>query len=126
MTASADGFDAVVVGSGPNGLTGAITLAAAGRRVLLVEGAREFGGGLRSFTLDGAVCDMCATVLPLARASEAFRNLDLPVTWAEPEIQAAHPLDGADAVLVHRDEALTAAGLARDAADGGLGIGGRG
>ena len=107
----ADGFDAVVVGSGPNGLSGAITLAAAGRRVLLVEAAGEFGGGLRSFNLGGAVCDMCATVLPLARASRAFRDLDLPVEWAEPEIQAAHPLDGQDAVLVHRDVTRTAAGL---------------
>jgi phytoene dehydrogenase-like protein len=119
-----DGFDAVVVGSGPNGLIGAITLAAAGRRVLLLEGAEEFGGGLRSFTLDGAVCDMCATVLPLARASKAFRDLDLPVEWAEPAIQAAHPLDGQDAVLVYRDEALTAAGLTGD--ETGRGPGGDG
>jgi phytoene dehydrogenase-like protein len=118
---TADGFDAVVVGSGPNGLVGAITLVAAGRRVLLVEGAGEFGGGLRSFTLDGAICDMCATVLPLVKASPAFRELDLAVEWAEPEIQAAHPLDGQDAVLVHRDEALTAAGLTGSAADGGPG-----
>ena len=60
---------------------------------------------------------MCATVLPLARASAAFRNLDLPVDWAFPPVQAAHPLDGQDAVLVHRDVAETAAGLgsARDA-----------
>jgi len=114
---TADGFDAVVVGSGPNGLIGAITLAGAGRRVLLLEAAAEFGGGLRSFEVDGAVCDMCATVLPLARASRAFRDLDLPVDWAEPEIQAAHPLDGQDAVLVHRDEVLTARslGTGRDA-----------
>ena len=112
--ATADGFDAVVVGSGPNGLIGAITLAAAGRRVLLVEGAGEFGGGLRGFTLDGAECDMCATVLPLAKASRAFRDLDPPVEWAEPAIQAAHPLDGQDAVLVYRDEARTAAGLTRN------------
>lgn len=111
MGSTADGFDAVVVGSGPNGLSGAVTLAGAGLRVLLVEGAEEFGGGLRSFDLDGAVCDMCATVLPFARASRAFRNLDLPVEWAEPEIEAAHPLDGRDAVLVHRDVARTAAGL---------------
>ena len=104
-------FDAVVVGSGPNGLAGAITLAGAGRRVLLVEGAEEFGGGLRSFTLDGAVCDMCATVLPLTRASKAFRDLDLDIEWAEPEVQAAHPLDGQAAVLVYRDEDQTERGL---------------
>jgi len=117
--AGADGFDAVVVGSGPNGLIGATMLAEAGLRVLLLEGAEEFGGGLRSapLTLDGFTHDICATVLPLARASAAFRDLDLPVEWSFPRVQAAHPLDGQDAVLVHRDVAETAAGLgsARDA-----------
>lgn len=118
--AAADGFDAVVVGSGPNGLIGANLLADAGLKVLLLEGAGEFGGGLRSaaLTLDGFTHDLCATVLPLARAAAAFRDLDLPVEWALPPVQAAHPLDGQDAVLVHRDVAQTAAGLgsARDAA----------
>ena len=118
--AGADGFDAVVVGSGPNGLIGAITLAEAGLRVLLLEAAGEFGGGLRSapLTLKGFTHDMCATVLPLARASAAFRGLDLPVEWSFPRVQAAHPLDGQDAVLVYRGVAETAAGLgsARDAA----------
>jgi phytoene dehydrogenase-like protein len=111
--AGADGFDAVVVGSGPNGLIGAVTLAEAGLRVLLLEGAGEFGGGLRSaaLTLDGFTHDTCATVLPLARASAAFRDLRLPIEWAFPQVQAAHPLDGQDAVLVHRDVARTAAGL---------------
>ncbi len=111
---AADGFDAVVVGSGPNGLIGAVTLAEAGLRVLLVEAAEEFGGGLRSGQLtglDGFTHDWCATVLPLARASAAFRDLDLPVEWAFPAVQAAHPLDGQQAVLVHRDVAETAAGL---------------
>lgn len=119
--AEADGFDAVVVGSGPNGLVGAVTLARAGLRVLLVEAAGEFGGGLRSGPLtglDGFTHDFCATVLPLARASAAFRGLDLDVEWAFPEVQAAHPLDGQDAVLVHRDVTRTADGLGsrRDAA----------
>lgn len=110
----ADGFDAVVVGSGPNGLIGAVTLARAGLKVLLLEAADEFGGGLRSGPLtglDGFTHDMCATVLPLARASAAFRDLDLDVEWAFPAVQAAHPLDGQDAVLVHRDVARTADGL---------------
>ena len=110
----ADGFDAVVVGSGPNGMIGAVTLARAGLKVLLLEAADEFGGGLRSGPLtglDGFTHDMCSTVLPLARASAAFRDLDLDVEWAFPAVQAAHPLDGQDAVLVHRDVAQTAAGL---------------
>ena len=123
--AGADGFDAVVAGSGPNGLVGAITLARAGLRVLLVEGADEFGGGLRSGPLTGVAGfthDMCATVLPLARASAAFRDLSLDrglgLEWAFPAVQAAHPMDGQDAVLVYRDVARTAEGLGsrRDAA----------
>ena len=112
--AGADGFDAVVVGSGPNGLVGAVILAEAGLRVLLVEQADEVGGGLRSGPLtglDGFTHDLCATVLPLARASAAFRNLDLNLDWAFPPVQAAHPLDGQDAVLIHRDVSLTADAL---------------
>jgi phytoene dehydrogenase-like protein len=111
---SAEGFDAVVVGSGPNGLVGAVMLARAGLKVLLLEGADEFGGGLRSGALtglDGFTHDMCATVLPLARVSAAFRGLDLDVEWAYPAVQAAHPLDGQDAVLVRRDVGATADGL---------------
>jgi phytoene dehydrogenase-like protein len=98
-------------------------LARAGLRVLLLEAAAEIGGGLRSGPLtglDGFTHDWCATVLPLARASAAFRELgpELDVEWAYPAVQAAHPLDGQDAVLVHRDAAQTAAGLGsrRDAA----------
>jgi phytoene dehydrogenase-like protein len=108
------GYDAVVVGAGPNGLVGAVMLARAGLRVLLLEAADEIGGGLRSGPLtglDGFTHDMCATVLPLTRASAAFRDLDLDVEWAFPAVQAAHPLDGQDAVLVHRDVAETARGL---------------
>jgi phytoene dehydrogenase-like protein len=60
---------------------------------------------------------VCATVLPLARASRPLRDLDLPVEWAHPRIEAAHPLDGQDAVLVHRDVAVTASGLGSRADD---------
>jgi phytoene dehydrogenase-like protein len=107
-------FDAVVVGAGPNGLVGAVMLAEAGLKVLLVEGADEFGGGLRSGPLtglDGFTHDWCATVLPMIKASAALRDLDLDVDLAYPAVQAAHPLDGQDAVLIHRDVARTAAGL---------------
>lgn len=117
----ADGFDAVVVGSGPNGLVAAVTLAEAGQRVLLVEAAGRFGGGLRTeeLTLPGFRHDVCATVLPMVLASPAFRELDLEkdgVEWAHPPVPAAHPLDGRPAVLVHRDAERTAVELGRDAA----------
>ncbi|MET9249112.1 NAD(P)/FAD-dependent oxidoreductase [Nonomuraea sp. NPDC003709] len=110
--------DAVVVGSGPNGLVAAVTLARAGRRVLLLEAADRFGGGLRSgeLTLPGRVHDLCATVMAMAVASPAFRALDLPgVEFAHPPVPVAHPLDDRPAVLVHRDAHRTAQGLGRDA-----------
>ncbi|MEW9548927.1 phytoene desaturase family protein [Nonomuraea sp. NPDC050783] len=110
--------DAVVVGSGPNGLVAAVTLARAGRRVLLLEAADRFGGALRSgeLTLPGRVHDYGATVMALALASPAFRELGLKgVEFAHPALPAAHPLDGRPAVLLHRDPARTAAALGRDA-----------
>ncbi|MGH3943819.1 MAG: phytoene desaturase family protein [Pseudonocardiaceae bacterium] len=121
----ADGLDAVVVGSGPNGLVAAVTMAAAGRRTLLVEAADTIGGGLRTeeLTLPGFRHDVCATVLPLALASPAFRALRLEdhggladegVRWAHPPVATAHPLDDRDAVLVHRDLDATVAGLGSD------------
>lgn len=115
----ADGFDAVVVGSGPNGLVAAVTMAEAGRRTLLIEAAGTVGGGLRTeeLTLPGFRHDVCATVLPMALASPALRALHLEgdgVRWAHPPVAAAHPLDGHDAVLVHRDLDATVAGLGDD------------
>jgi phytoene dehydrogenase-like protein len=114
----ADGFDAVVVGAGPNGLVGAVTLAAAGRRVLLVEAASRVGGAMRTeeLTLPGFIHDVGASVLPLAMASPAFQEIALgsdEVRFAHPATPAAHPLDG-DAVLVHRDIGQTAVELGRD------------
>lgn len=115
MASSADGFDAVVVGAGPNGLVAAVTLAEAGRRVLLVEAADRVGGALRSaeLTLPGFVHDVGATVFPLGQVSPAFRALALrkdEVRWVHPPVAAAHPLDGG-AALVYRSCAETVAGL---------------
>jgi phytoene dehydrogenase-like protein len=113
----ADGFDAVVVGSGPNGLMGALVLAEAGCRVLVLEAADRVGGALRTdeLTLPGFRHDVGATVLPLAMASPAFRGRDLPgLQWAHPPVPAGHPLDDG-AVLVHRDVATTADALGADA-----------
>ncbi|MBF8190857.1 NAD(P)/FAD-dependent oxidoreductase [Nonomuraea sp. K274] len=109
--------DAVVVGSGPNGLVAAVTLARAGRRVLLLEAADRFGGGLRSeeVTLPGRVHDLGATVMAMALASPALRELSLKgVVYVHPPVAAAHPLDDRPAVLVHRDARRTAEGLGRD------------
>ncbi len=113
---SADGFDAVVVGAGPNGLVAAVTLAMHGRRVLLVEAADHVGGAMRTeeLTLPGFRHDVGATVLPLALASRAFREIELEVEWAHPPVPAAHPLDGAEAALVYRDVDRTASGFGRD------------
>lgn len=111
-------FDAVVVGAGPNGLVGALTLARSGRRVLLVEAADRVGGALRTeeLTLPGFRHDVGATVLPLALASPALRELGVPdELFVQPPAALAHPLPDGAAVL-HRSIAATAAGLGRDAA----------
>lgn len=113
--------DAVVVGSGPNGLVAAITLARAGRRVLLLEAADVAGGGLRSAALTepGYVHDVCSSVHPLALASPAFADLPLAahgLEWAHPVTPLAHPLDGGRAALLRRSVTETAGGLAGDGA----------
>ncbi len=112
-------WDAVVVGSGPNGLSAAIRLALAGRSVLVLEAKDTAGGGCRSaeLTLPGFVHDVCSAVHPLAVASPALNGLPLAkygVEFVHPEIPLAHPLDGGDAVAVHRALARTAADLGAD------------
>src|SRR3954462_5389339 len=91
--------DAVVVGAGPNGLVAAITLARAGRRVVLFEAASSIGGGLRSeaLTEPGYVHDVCSPAQALGGASPAFAALQLDqhgVEWVPPPLPLAHPLDG--------------------------------
>ena len=115
---SAD-YDAVVIGSGPNGLAAAIALARAGCSVLILEAAETVGGGLRSkpLTLPGFVHDVCAAIHPLAAASPFFRSLPLAdhgVTWVEPDTALAHPLDDGRAVLLGRSLEHTGAGLDAD------------
>jgi phytoene dehydrogenase-like protein len=111
--------DAVVVGAGPNGLTAAIRLAQAGRRVTLIEGNERIGGGLRSLeaTTPGFVHDVCAAVHPLAAASPYLSRLPLAahgLRWIEPDMLLAHPFDDGSAVTLDRSLAATAAGLGVD------------
>ena len=108
--------DAVVVGSGPNGLAGAITLARAGLAVRVYERASTIGGGTRSaeLTLPGFRHDVCSAAHPLAVASPFMRSVDLAghgVRFRHAEYPFAHPLDGGRAGIVHRDVSTTAAGL---------------
>lgn len=103
--------DAVVVGAGPNGLAAAITLAEAGRSVLVLEAAEQPGGGLRTeeLTQPGFRHDVCATVMSLAPVSPFFRRQALRLVT--PPAPLAHPLDGGGAVLLERSVEATAAGL---------------
>ncbi len=113
-------YDAVVVGSGPNGLTAAITLARAGRSVLVVEAADTIGGGLRTeeVTAPGFFHDICSAVHPLATTSPFMRTLP----WSEhglemvyPDLPMAHALAPGRSVLVHQDIDATASALGPDA-----------
>jgi phytoene dehydrogenase-like protein len=111
--------DAIVVGSGPNGLAAAITLARAGRSVLVVEGRDTIGGGLRTeeLTLPGYRHDTCAAIHPLGVASPFMRSVPLAergVEWIHPEAPLAHPLDDGTAVVLERSLDETAAGLGED------------
>ncbi|HET7521288.1 MAG TPA: NAD(P)/FAD-dependent oxidoreductase [Candidatus Limnocylindria bacterium] len=112
-------YDAVVVGAGPNGLGAAITLARAGRSVLVVEARSTVGGGTRSaaLTLPGFIHDVCSAVHPLGRASPVFGEWPLAehgLEWIEPPVAIAHPLDDGSAALVHRSLDATAASLGHD------------
>jgi phytoene dehydrogenase-like protein len=111
--------DAVVVGSGPNGLVAAVTLAAAGRSVHLVEAEPTVGGGCRSaeLTLPGHVHDVCAAVHALGVASPAITSLGLErhgLTWVHPEVPVTHPLEGDRGAALLRSVDETADGLGAD------------
>jgi phytoene dehydrogenase-like protein len=113
--------DAVVVGSGPNGLTAAVRLAEAGMSVLVLEAADRPGGGLRTeeLTLPGFRHDVCSSAHPLAQASEAFRRLSLEadgLRFCQPEAAVGHPLVPGRSVLLWRDIESTVAQLGPDAA----------
>jgi phytoene dehydrogenase-like protein len=111
---AAAAFDAVVVGSGPNGLAAAIALGEAGRRVLVLEGAERPGGGLRTeeWLEPGCRHDVCATVVGLAPLSRALRGLQFDLVT--PRAAMAHPFDDGTAALVEGSVSSTASTLGRD------------
>ncbi|MEU9044739.1 MULTISPECIES: NAD(P)/FAD-dependent oxidoreductase [unclassified Kitasatospora] len=112
--------EAVVVGSGPNGLAAALTLAVHGLAVTVLEAAEEIGGGARSgeTTLPGLLHDHCSAVHPFGVASALLRSPDLArhgLHWAWPDVDLAHPLDDGDAAVALRSVRDSARALGADA-----------
>jgi phytoene dehydrogenase-like protein len=107
-------FDAIVVGSGPNGLAAAIMMQQKGLSVLLIEGKDTIGGGLRSaeLTLPGYIHDICSAIHPLAVASPFFETLPLgdhDLEYIFPPVAAAHPFDNGTAAIIKTSIEETAA-----------------
>lgn len=116
---SANSYDAVVLGAGPNGLAAAITLQEKGLSVLLIEGKSTIGGGLRSaeLTLPGFTHDICSAIHPLAAASPFFNTLPLGaygLEWVRPTVAAAHPFEEGNAAALLDTVEDTAKSLGKD------------
>lgn len=112
-------YDAVVIGSGPNGLSAAVELARNGKSVLVVEAADTIGGGTRTsqLTLPGFKHDFCSAVHPMGILSPFWNDLPLKehgLTWITPEASIAHPLDGEPAVVISKSIEETAESLGKD------------
>ena len=108
--------EAIVVGSGPNGLACAAVLARAGMSVTVLEAEPTIGGGTRTseLTVPGLLHDHCSAVHPMAVESPALAELGLErhgLEWAWPEVDLAHPLDDGGAGVMLRSIDETAAGL---------------
>jgi phytoene dehydrogenase-like protein len=115
-------YDAIVVGSGPNGLAAAIELARAGCSVRVFEARDSVGGGTRSaeLTLPGFVHDVCSAIHPLGVGSPFFQSLPLSshgLEWIQPDSPVAHPLSGGGAILLDRNVKETAGTLGVDSAE---------
>lgn len=114
-------YDAIIIGSGPNGLAAAIHLAKQGRKTLLIEASDTVGGGMRTkeLTLPGFRHDVCSAVHPMGLASPFFRSLELEkhgLKWVQPEVPLAHPLDGGREAVLFQSLEQTCAGLGIDGA----------
>ncbi|TLU98787.1 phytoene desaturase family protein [Dyadobacter luticola] len=112
-------YDAVVIGSGPNGLAAGITLQRAGFTVLIVEAKLTVGGGMRSqeLTWPGYVHDVCSAVHPMALLSPFFKSLplkDFGLEFIDPKWAAAHPFDDGSAAILEQSLEGTADRLGRD------------
>ncbi|MEM8486170.1 MAG: NAD(P)/FAD-dependent oxidoreductase [Bacteroidota bacterium] len=112
-------YDAVIIGSGPNGLSAGIVLAKAGRSVLLLEAGETVGGGMRTapLTLEGYKHDICSAVHPMGYLSPYFKQLELEkfgLEWVFPQVSVAHPLDDEPAVILAKSVAYTADQLGAD------------
>src|SRR6185312_5418329 len=113
-------YDAVVVGSGPNGLAAAVLLQQNGLSVLVIEGKETIGGGMRSaeLTLPGFTHDICSAIHPLSVGSPFFQTLPLDqhgLEYIYPPIAAAHPFDNGKAAVLRQSIEETASSLGPDA-----------
>jgi phytoene dehydrogenase-like protein len=110
-------LDAIVVGSGPNGLSAALLLARAGLKVRIVERNATIGGGTltEELTIPGFRHDVCSSIHPMALASPFFRSLGLAVEWGESEFVVAQPFDDGRAAVMRRSVQETAASFGGDA-----------
>lgn len=114
-----DKYDAVVVGSGPNGFAAAIALQQKGLEVLLIEGKGTIGGGLRSSEIiqPGIVHDICSAIHPLAVQSPFFKTLPLAehgLNYIYPPVLAAHPMDEGEGIGLYQSISKTASQLGVD------------
>jgi phytoene dehydrogenase-like protein len=110
---------ATVVGSGPNGLAAALTLARAGLSVTVLEAADEIGGGTRTSEaiVPGLLHDHCSAIHPMAVGSPLLSEFALDrygLEWRWTDIDCVHPLDNGDAGVLYRSVDETVAALGRD------------
>lgn len=113
-------YDAVIVGSGPNGLAAAVELARNGCHVALLEAEDTIGGGTRSaqLTLPGYVHDVCSAIHPFGYASPFFSVLPLEehgLEWVHPPASLAHPFDDGSMAMLERSVVETGKSLGPDA-----------